>query len=115
MPNPSNLPEPFRKQVADKLSDIQKDVSMWNTLRVNFAGKLQEWDPTQPAAENDSKKRLFPARVDTSAEIAMETREKVRMELERLFDKLGSLMVHVESAFTELKQEIGEVLFVCHD
>lgn len=115
MQNPSNLPEPFRKLVADKLSDIQKDVSMWNTLRVNFAGKLQEWDPTQPAAENDSKERLFPSRVDTSAEIAMETREKVRMEFERLFDNLGRLQAHIESAFTELKQEIGESLFVCHD
>lgn len=115
MHNPSNLPESFRKQVADKLSDIQKDVKMWNGLRVNFAAKLQEWDPTPPASENDSKERLFPSRVDTSAEIAMETREQVRAELERLFDHLQLLIDHTESAFEEIKQEIGESLVVCHD
>ena len=114
MASSSKLPDAFRKQIIDKVSDIQKDVKMWNGLRTNFSIQLQGWDSTTSANEGNTSERLFPTKVDTSAEVAMEIREQIRAELEAIFPKFDRLNAHIDSSFSELKQEIGKCLSTCH-
>ena len=109
------LPEALRKQVADKLSEFRKDLKMWNSMRTSFASKLQEWDMTPSAPEDSSKKQLFPAAVDTSAETAVVVREKLNAELNSIVNNANTLLGNLESTISDLKQETGNFRTVCHE
>ena len=101
------LPAHLIQSVAEEIKELRKDVQQWIGLRNEFAIALQDWDDTVLEEITDSSSKLFPAKANSYAEIAADSRETIFCKGNSTISRMSLLLERIEQRILEMKQTFG--------